>query len=254
VFSTGKLIWDIISAAKFFLIVFFISLIGLVISFDKIRVSLFHSDLATFDIKEVEANGVGNKRYLQINKGVWDGSLVYEAETYRNGEIDSFSKVKSVIIPLMSRTEFDSQTENGVSKIRVLVKFNMPDGTTVSNLEGVNPLISGNIADPKKVWKPEQTKEIGEEFSVNGLTLVGINSLDSKSRKLLTSLEHEISPDVIFIEAGSKPGSLTYGLIILGISLVGFIGSPIIAYGNYLAIKDNVPMDDDEPISLNLND
>jgi hypothetical protein len=44
VFSTGKLIWDIISAAKFFLIVFFVSLIGLVISFDKIRVSLFHSD------------------------------------------------------------------------------------------------------------------------------------------------------------------------------------------------------------------
>lgn len=243
------------------LMIFLASIGGMWHSFDSIRIALFSGNLSNFTINEVEQNGIGDERFVQIDKVVWDGSMVYEAKPLPNGEIGQLSEVKTVILPLMSIQEFGLRSQNFKSKIKVLVKYEMPNHTILADLKGENPL-EKLVTDKSKIsllkrknWMPEKTTEFGEEFSVSGLTQVGLNSIDKESKNLIASLNHEISPDLVFIDVGSKPSSLTYGLLIFSISLIGFATSSFFGFAfvrnifNYLKNGSDTK-NDDELISL----
>ncbi|HRH47084.1 MAG TPA: hypothetical protein PKY82_35890, partial [Pyrinomonadaceae bacterium] len=133
--------------------------------------------------------------------------------------------------------ELNSQLENKNSKVKVLVKYYLPNETKLENLD---------------TWLPDDKVKATDEFSVSGVTLVGFDSIDSESQRLISSLKHEISNDVIFLRAGDKPNPLTFGFIILGISLIGTILPPFASYKIYIWNKYGRPSESD-PTPLNLN-
>lgn len=201
-----------------FIIIFFASLVGLWNGFDTMRVAYFSKDQATFSIKDVEDRGIGGNRFTKVEKAIWDGSYVYEVskkEVHKNlrggGEtVDPDAKVPKVIIPLLSQENFQSQSEGARTKLSVLAKYEMPSSFTYKDLEN---------------WRPENTAGAGEEFSVSGVTLVGLNSIDKESKNLISTLEYEISPEVVFLNAGSVPGSFQRGLVIFAVSGIAFLAS-----------------------------
>lgn len=234
-----------------FIIIILASLVGLWNGFDTMRVAYFSSDQATFSIKEVEENGIGGNRFIKVEKAGWDGSYVYEVDkkdvykSFRDGKetVSPDAKVPRIIIPLLSEENFLSQSDGTVSKLSVLAKYEMPSSFTYKDLEN---------------WRPENTTGPGEEFSVSGVTLVGLDSIDKDSKNLISTLKYEISPDVIFLNAGSVPKSFQRGLTIFSISGVAFLVSLLYFWLLLLRISNRLKMKSDtdtgELNTLNLRD
>lgn len=198
------------------LAVFVFSLMGLWYGFDKVRVSAFSSQLATFSTSQVIDSGIGDARYVQINDGVWEGTMVYSARKGKSeSQISSSAPIESIIIPLFDLKQF-AEIENFKNpKVAVLVKYQPPSGTVLKDLDN---------------WFPENSKEYGDNLSVSGVTLVGFDSLDSKTKELVESMKYEVSENVVYLQAGEKPAPLYWGFGLLIVSFIGATGSPVAAY------------------------
>ena len=200
------------------------------------------STLKTMSLTELETQGVGDSRYLEITDCFTTGVFVYEYED------DNKDRATNVIFPVINGDAFlqaiidDEQTDT------------TDDFTFADTIESVNEaevaekvtthlLIKRNTAK----FKPECaegdgscTQDLldyifgGEEargFTVRGTTRIGIDDLEEKDRELIQSLNYNLADKVVYLEEDSEPrGSVASILMIAG----GILGI-LITVGTWFA-------------------
>lgn len=197
------------------LIVFVLACMGLWYGGDGLWVNMTSGKLTTFSIETVEEHGIGNNRYINITGGTWGQGYVYEYDQKTNN-------VKYIIFPLESLVTFEAVTDGEDASIHVLVKKKA--NTHTMRLDD---------------WA-ENNGASDVQVEIQGVTMVGFDSIDEESRKLIESMDMKISENVIFIEEGAEPRSLTKNLLMFVPSLLFFI---IIIVGFFKG-------DDDDDIEL----
>lgn len=177
--------------------------------FDSVRVSHYSSELATFTMDDIEKNGIGDKRYIKITDAFWDGSYVYQAKVKkRDREVKPDTEIEFIEYPLLSTNDAAAMSEGKPVTAKVIVLRNL-DNVKFKDLES---------------WT-EQNVKYGRTTDVEGVTRVGLDSLESESKRILQSLDMKINDDVIFVEAGRKPNSTVYGLGVLLASAIGTLAA-----------------------------
>ncbi len=205
------------------LIIFVLACMGLWYGGDGLWVNLTSGKLTTFSIETVEKHGIGNSRYVNITDGTWSNGYVYQYD-------QKTTKVNYVIFALESAETFLAIEAGEKKPVRVLVKKKA--STSTLRLDE---------------WAIKNGAE-AEKVEIQGVTLIGFDSIDDSSRKLIQSLGMEISEDVIFIEEGSEPRSLIKNLLMFTPSAL-FFGFMI--FGFFAKDdEDDSDIDDNE----NLND
>ncbi|MFC7047785.1 TerB family tellurite resistance protein [Emcibacter nanhaiensis] len=172
-----------------YLILIVLACMGVWYGGDGLWVSLTSNKLTTFNVETVEEHGIGNNRYIKITDGTWGSGIVYQYDQ-DTGAVDY------VIFALESPETYQAIAEGRPAEVHVLVKKDAH--TNVSRLE---QWMIENGADEEKV-------------EVQGVTLVGFDSIDDSSRNLIESMDMKISDDVVFLEEGKKPESMTKNLLI----------------------------------------
>jgi hypothetical protein len=167
-------------------------------SYDILQLSYFEANNTPFTIESVEKEGVGNKRFVSITNGVFDGNIVYEYN-------EETKHVSSIIYPIISR----EQQQNALFSeqplmIKILVKQKVD--TSVEELDK---------------WI-EQQKIIKKNSNIKGIVFFGLKSIDKKNKALVQSNFH-LYDNFIFLEEGRTPKPLIVSASSFFISIIGII-------------------------------
>lgn len=183
------------------LIILIAACMGLWHGGDGLWVNLSSGKLTTFNINTVEEHGVGNSRFIKVTGGTWSNGLVYQVDQNTN-------QLDHVIFALESPETYIALEQGKSAPVHVLVKKK----TDVH-------------VDKLEEWV-QQNGGSDEEVEIQGVTLVGFDSIDDESKSLIESMEMQLSDNVIFIDEGTEPRPITTNLAIFFPSLlfIGFMG------------------------------
>ncbi len=145
-----------------------------------------NGELKTFTIREVEEQGLGSARFVEINKGNALGQ--YMPMT------DEYGRILKVFYPIGS-TETISKIYKGKKiKINVLVE----DATV----------------------NPDSIKIIIGEINIKGITT---RDIDMETRKTISKLNNElieISDNIVIVQDGTKPRAMFWNIIMIVCSVI----------------------------------
>lgn len=148
----------------------------LYLAYDDLTVYFNHSELQTFTIEDVETNGVGESRYIEVTDGSPIGSFVYET---RNGVPNK------LYYPLLSPSSIDSYLEDDSQPLiaKVVVSTERFESACVE---------AENCADPGL-------------RTVKGVVQVGLNSIDQETRDLFADSDFALDENVIYMDSDAQP-------------------------------------------------
>lgn len=185
-------------------------------------------NLLKISLEELETNGIGDSRYLEITDCYTNGSFVYEYNE------DSPDSVKKVIFAVINREAFEAEgmrllifgdsipvdsAERPTTRLlvqRSTSKFKADcgagDGTCTSDL--MDQITSG---------------EELQGFTLRGTTRLGLDDLSEEDRSLIESLNFNIGDPVVFLEEDAEPQSTTTALAMLIGGIIG-IGMVLLSF------------------------
>lgn len=158
----------------------------LYLAYDDLTVYFNHSELQSFTIENVEANGIGEARYIEVADGSPIGAYVYET---KNGV------PTKLYYPLLSPSSIDSYLEDDSQPLiaKVVVSTARFESACVEQ---------ENCADPGL-------------RTVKGVVQVGLNSIDQETRNLFADSDFALDENVIYMDADKEP-QIFWGLLKLG--------------------------------------
>ncbi|HEY0738089.1 MAG TPA: hypothetical protein VGD69_24445 [Herpetosiphonaceae bacterium] len=155
----------------------------LYLAVDDLTVYFNHSELQSFTIEDIETNGVGDARYIEVADGSPIGAFVYET---KNGV-----PVK-LYYPLLSNTSIESYLE-----------------------DDSQPLIAKVVVSTERFESACVEQETCAEpglRTVSGVVQVGLNSIDQETRDLFADSDFALDENVIYMDMDARP-SIFWGLL-----------------------------------------
>lgn len=158
----------------------------LYLAYDDMTVYFNHSDLQSFTIEDVEADGIGEARYIEVSDGSPIGAFVYET---KNGV------PTTLYYPLVSTSSIDNYLEDDSQPLiaKVVVSTDRFESACVEQ---------ENCAEPGL-------------RTVKGVVQVGLNSIDQETRDLFADSDFALDENVIYMDADKQP-QIIWGLLKLG--------------------------------------
>ncbi len=156
--------------------------------------------LKVFDISEVEKNGVGSARFVEIKKGIALGAYTYT--------VDDLEKINNVYFPLGSEQTIIDMYQNKVDKIKI------------------NVLIQDKKPDPNCL-KTKSCISFGE-INVRGVTR---RRIDYETRKAIERLNDElieVADDLVIVEDNTEPHSVGRNIIMILVGMM-FVATLVFA-------------------------
>lgn len=189
-------------------------------------------NLKSMTLEEVEESGVGNSRFLEISNCFGLGNFVYKYDE-KNPD-----KVTDVIFPVVSKKVFDDYFENisydgeeivsGVEEISTVLLVKRSASKFTADCFNNNESCLDDLLD----FDDEDFFDNG--FTVKGVTLVGLEDVDSETKELILSLDYKMGDKVLFLEEDAEPRGMLLSFLMLGGGLIGAL-----AIGaSYLKKKD----------------
>ena len=169
------------------LIILIVACMGLWYGGDGLWVNLSSGKLTTFNINTVEEHGIGNNRFINITGGTWSQGLVYQMD-------ENTGKLDHVIFALESAETYIAIESGQDAPVHVLVKK------------------QAHVHEDHLGEWVTQNGGSEEEVTIQGVTMVGFDSIDDESKSLIESMNMQLSDSVIFIEEGTEPRSLITNL------------------------------------------
>jgi hypothetical protein len=166
-----------------------------------------NKDLVEYSIEKIEQSGTAENRYIQINNGYTTGEFVYHTDK------NLPNSANSIIFPLISKSNFEKGVKGETNlSIKVLVQRSSKrfNSHCIEDTSCINDVVD------------QQMKKKG--YSVKGLTLIGLNDVDSETKKLLGSSGFNIDSNVVFLEEDMEPTSNTKSILMLIGGILGIIG------------------------------
>ena len=175
-------------------------------------------NLKKISLEEVEHNGVGSNRFLEINNCYATGGFVYNV----NKKVGQNDKIDFVVFPIINKTEYQkilnsaldtSKNDGKNATTYVLVKRN-PNNyyDTCANGDGscLNDLIGKSLLE-------------SNGFTVKGVTISWLEDLTNEQRQMIKSLHINMSDNVIMLQEDTKPKSKMISIVILAFGIIGFL-------------------------------
>ncbi len=181
---------------------------------DGLRVN---NEIKEYSIETIENDGIGKNRYIKIINGYTEGGYVYSH--FESSE----NKIESVIFPMLSEEKLIEYSEGKNITVSVLVKRSKIKYQDSCHKE--NTCLDDLI---------EQFDQGG--FSVKGITQVGLNDVDDKTKELLQQFNFKIEEKVLFIEEDSEPQSSLKSFLML----IGGVLGIIILISKYFKSYDSI--------------
>lgn len=163
--------------------------------FDRVGVAMFNNDLQTFAIGDVESNGVGDARYIEVTSAMPEGTMVYTTDQDTGQVID-------VVFPVST-----------FEKV-ILASEEEPIQATLYIVRDPN-----NMGEQSCTFDNDFCIEF-EEKSYTGIVQVGLNDMDDETRDLFVSNGIPISDDVIVLDENAKPTPLLKSFGLMGAALL----------------------------------
>lgn len=184
-------------------------------------------DLKKISMGELIKDGVGDSRYLEITGCYSKGDIVYKYSP------KSPNKVTDIIFPVIDSAAFIDAIINEMA-----LEFGDEDSSIKQNKD-LNKTMLLIKRDPNKfsstcISQGEDhtclddllTVDSISPFSIKGTVQLGLNDVDSETRKLISSLNYNVSDKVIFLEENTEPKgkALSFFMILGGFLGIGFVG------------------------------
>jgi hypothetical protein len=178
-------------------------------------------NLKKMSLEEVEKYGVGNSRYLEVSNCYALGSFVHEYDKKRP------DNVENVIFPIVSKKTFHKYLESEALQMEDAsesdtARRNIVDLQTTLIVKRSKAKFSsgcakgdGTCLDDLLDFDSEQFMKSG--FSIKGVTLVGLDDVDSETKSLIQRLDYKMGTNVLLLEEDAEPrGSLPSILMLIG--------------------------------------
>lgn len=162
---------------------------------DRVGVAMFNNDLQSFVIDDVESNGVGDARYIEVTGAMPEGTMVYTTD-------QDTGHVTDVVFPVSTLEKVILATEEEPVQATLYI-----------------------VRDPNNMGEQSCTLDNDfciefEEKSYTGIVQVGLNDMDDETQDLFVSNGIPISDDVIVLEENAKPTPLLRSFGLMGAALL----------------------------------
>ena len=185
------------------------------------------STLKTISLTELETQGVGDSRYLEITDCFTTGVFVYEYED------DNKDRATSVIFPVINSDAFLQEILE--DEITVADTTDMSIDTLAKEKITTHLLVkrstdkfNAECAEGDGSCTKDLIEYIfgGEEyrgFTLRGTTRIGIDDLDEKDRELIQSLNYNLADQVVYLEEDSEPRGATASILMIAGGILGML-------------------------------
>jgi len=175
-------------------------------------------DLKTISLKDIESEGIGDSRYIEVTNCYLLGDFVYEYDE------KSPSTITNIIFPIVNKDAYldfsedfslelgEEKSEKQASTILIVKR----------NKEKFNPNCGTDSTCLDDLWSVENYAESG--FSIKGVSLLGLDELDEKTRNLILSLDYDLDLNVLYLEEDAEPQGFFMSFLKMIGGISGIIG------------------------------
>jgi hypothetical protein len=158
---------------------------GTITGYDEVVVGL-NSELKEITIEEAEKNGAGTSRYVLITGGVSAGKAVYHFK-------ENTDEITKIIFPLyaLQRALRDS------SELKTAYVVVLDDDVDI-RIDELDAYMKSKL-----------------EFDTKGIVRVGMGSLETEDRALLSKSGIIIPQNAIFVDQGTEPKGVVFGFVLM---------------------------------------
>jgi hypothetical protein len=166
-------------------------------------------DLTIISLEDAIGNGVENKRFLEITGCYPARDFVYE-------HFENSDAITDIIVPMLTRKEFIKYVKQAeqLPTCYLFVKRNR-------NKYESNCMMDSSCVDDLYT-KLENVISTG--ITMQGLTLIGLDNIDSETKSLIKTAGYNLPSNVLFLEEDAKPRGIFLSILMI---LGGIAGSII---------------------------
>ena len=192
------------------------------------------STLKTMSLTELETQGVGDSRYLEITDCFTTGVFVYEYED------DNKDRATSVIFPVINSDAFlqallEGEETDTTDLVTDADTTYSDTDTEVAEKVTTHLLIKRSAAKFKAECAEGDgscTQDLldyifGSEeyrgFTVRGTTRIGLDDLEEKDRELIQSLNYNLADKVVYLEEDSEPRGAMASILMIAGGILGML-------------------------------
>lgn len=197
-------------------------LYGIWAGLDGLVINFTSNSLQEFTIEDVEKNGVGGNRYVNITGGFRGDMYVYK---------ERLGQVESILYPVLSYEMINKIAEK--MSLEKESKGSLLEHTSLDPDFKIRVMVNWPLsmsADSFKNWVNENLAV--EENDLSGIVLAGWDAFSEDDTKLLRSMGVTFHEDLILIQKGAKPVSPFLNVLYL---LCGVAGLYFLFIRKYLA-------------------